>query len=270
MQQEIPCNLIKHNEWQKACDLYRHDLSRFYHDVLGVDMTWQQAMLFTSLAHDGSRTSLASGQWGFNHTRSAAISGLWHLCFFPESLSIFLHPKANHFKKLIWKEIEICLDQMRKGKLAWLADYVHVLDEAVFIKDHQKTWHLCVKTSLGIQPQQVACASADNLMIWVNHAAKTDDAILEVLTGALVNPNQRMSLISDPTKITGFFYDTHHKLSLKLGGVWNAITFNAEESPLVSNSMLKEALLKYGSRNDEQYKIHILGQFPSTSLNAID
>ena len=56
MEQEIPCNSTKHNEWQKACDLYRHDLSRFYRDVLGGDMTRQQAMLFTSLAHDGSRT----------------------------------------------------------------------------------------------------------------------------------------------------------------------------------------------------------------------
>lgn len=61
------------------------------------------------------------------------------------------------------------------------------------------------------------------------------------------------------------FYETHHKLSHRAGGVWIALTFNGEESPLVSKQSLEEQRQKYGSREDAQYKIRVLGEFPDLS-----
>ncbi|MBL2056504.1 terminase, partial [Klebsiella pneumoniae] len=67
------------------------------------------------------------------------------------------------------------------------------------------------------------------------------------------------------TRNAGMFYETHHKLSHRAGGVWIALTFNGEESPLVSEQSLQEQRQKYGSREDAQYKIRVLGEFPDLS-----
>lgn len=268
MQQELPYNLTGHDKWLQVCDLYRHDIGHFYIDVLGTGYTWQQAELFNSVVRY-NRTSVTVAQGAFDSTRSAAILALWHLCIFPESQTIFLDPKANQLRKLLWKEIEVCLKQMQKGELAWLTDYINISDEHVFIKGHRKTWNFLVRTSKAVSPCQMAGSFAENLMIVVSKAAEIEDSILEVINGAATQPDNRICLISKPIKNAGFFYDTHHKLSREFGGPWNPLTFSAEDSPLVSKSKLKQALLKYGSRDDEQYKIHIRGQFPSTLLNSI-
>ena len=47
--------------------------------------------------------------------------------------------------------------------------------------------------------------------------------------------------------------------------MWTALTFNGEESPLVSKQSLEEQRQKYGSRDDPQYQIRVLGQFPDRS-----
>ena len=52
-------------EWHAACRRYRYDLSRFAIEALGMDITWHQDELFTSIAVDGSRTTVSSGHGCF-------------------------------------------------------------------------------------------------------------------------------------------------------------------------------------------------------------
>ena len=48
-------------EWKELCVRYRYDITRFSIEALGMTPTWQQELLFRSIARDGSRTSVASG-----------------------------------------------------------------------------------------------------------------------------------------------------------------------------------------------------------------
>lgn len=214
---------------------------------------------------DGNYKFLAGDGTIFHNTgktRSAGIVALWHLCFFPHSVMMFSAPQIEQLRKLVWKEIEICLSLMRNGRLAWLADYVQVLAESVYIKGHQKTWHVYAKTAPKGNPQALAGNHGDYLTIWVDEAAAVDNGVFDVLTGALTHPDNRMVLTSQPAKPAGFFFDTHHKLSKANGGVWNALTFSSEKTRLVAWSKIIEARLQYGSRDDPQYMIRILGEFP--------
>lgn len=38
------------------------------------------------------------------------------------------------------------------------------------------------------------------------------------------------------------FYETHHNLSHRAGGVWTSLVFNGEQSPIVSEKTLKKCL----------------------------
>lgn len=195
-------------------------------------------------------------------TRSAGVVALWHLCFFPHSITMFTAPQIQQLRKHVWKEIESCLALMRNGRLAWLANYITVLSESVYVRGHQKTWHVYAKTAPKGNPQALAGNHGDNLMIWVDEACAVENGVFDVLTGALTHENNRMVMTSQPAKPAGFFFDSHHKLSTAAGGVWNAIIMNAEDSDIVSRAKIRESLLQYGSRDDPQYMIRIRGEFP--------
>lgn len=254
-------------EWHALCERYRYDITRFAVEGLtmteeaGQAVTEQQDLLFESIAIPGSRTSVASGH-GTGKSRSAGIVALWHLLFYPESILMFTAPQIGQLRTVVWKEISICLARLKNSPIGWLADYVAIFAEKVYIKGYEKTWMVFAKTAPKHNPTNIAGQHGDHYMVWGDEAAGIDDAVMEVAIGALTHENNRAVLTSQPAKTTGFFYDTHHKLSHKNGGVWIALEFNGEMSPLVSKAKLIEALYQYGDRNSPGYLIRIRGKFP--------
>ena len=214
---------------------------------------------------DGDSTFLTADNMVHHNTgktASAGIVALWHLLFFEESLMMFTAPQIGQLKKQVWKEISINLSRLKNGPLAWLADYVGYQSEMVYIKGYKEKWYVFAKTAAKHQPTTIAGNHGDNYAVWVDEASGVDDAILDVAFGALTHEDNRAIMTSQPTRNAGMFYETHHKLSHRAGGVWIALTFNGEESPLVSKQSLEEQRQKYGSRDDPQYQIRVLGQFP--------
>lgn len=217
---------------------------------------------------DGDATFLtADGMVHHNtgKTASAGIVALWHLLFFQDSITMFTAPQIGQLKKQVWKEISINLGRLKAGPLAWLADYVGYQSEFVYIKGYKAEWYIFAKTAPKHQPTNLAGNHADNYLLWGDEASGIADEIWDVALGALTHDDNRAVMTSQPTRNAGMFYETHHKLSHRAGGVWIALTFNGEESPLVSKQSLEEQRQKYGSRDDPQYQIRVLGQFPDRS-----
>ncbi|MDA0697455.1 MAG: terminase [Proteobacteria bacterium] len=214
---------------------------------------------------DGDETFLtADGMVHHNtgKTASAGIVALWHLLFFDESITMFTAPQIGQLKKQVWKEISINLSRLKAGPLGWLADYVGYQSELVYIKGYKEKWYVFAKTAPKHQPTNLAGNHADNYLLWGDEASGIADEIWDVALGALTHVDNRAVMTSQPTRNAGMFYETHHKLSHRAGGVWIALTFNGEESPLVSKQSLEEQRQKYGSRDDPQYQIRVLGRFP--------
>lgn len=261
-------SLLELPEWLEVCERYRYDITRFAVEALdmtfeaGQAVTPQQELLFESIQIPSSRTSVASGH-GTGKSRSAGIIALWHLLFYPESVMLFTAPQIGQLRTVVWKEINICIQRLRNSRaMGWLADFVVVLAEKIYIKGFKDTWFVFAKTAPKHQPTNIAGQHGDHYMVWADEACGIDDAVMEVAIGALTHENNRAVLTSQPATNTGFFYDTHHKLSYKNGGIWIALEFNGELSPLVSESKLVEALYQYGSRDHAGYMIRIRGKFP--------
>ena len=246
--------------WHEACLRYRYDIYRFAVEGLGLEPTWQQKLLFESIQIPGSRSSVRSGH-GTGKTASAGIVALWHLLFFPDSVMMFTAPQINQLRALVWKEITLMHARLYTGPLAWLAEYVVILAEKVYISGHDKTWHVLAKTAPKHSPTNIAGQHGDNYTLWVDEACGVDDAVMDVVMGALTHADNRAVMTSQPARNAGFFYDTHFKLSYAAGGAWTSLCFNGELSPLVSVKTLREMLQKYGSRDDPGYLIRVRGEF---------
>jgi len=72
-------------------------------------------------------------------------------------------------------------------------------------------------------------------------------------------------MASNPTKTVGFFYDSHNKNKNK---PWATLTFNAEESPLVSKEAITSYARDFGKESDV-YRVRVLGEFPLQDDNTL-
>lgn len=238
---------------------YAFDLTRFAVEVTGMTPTHQQVELLDSVAPPGSRTTVRSGH-GSGKSRSLAVITLWHLLCYPKSNTMITAPKIEQVRNVAWKEMADVLEAIRtKGGSTWIADYVVFESERVYVKGYKQTWFVFAKTAPKGAPENLAGMHRDWYFVIADEASGIPDENYSVMTGALTDARNRMLMLSQPTRPSGFFYDSHNKLSQANGGVWNAIRMDSTDSPLVSSAFIEEKKQEY---TEVEYTIKVLGEFP--------
>lgn len=240
---------------------YAFDCTRFAIEVCGLKPTWQQIELFDSVSFPGSRTSVSSGH-GTGKTSGFAIIALWHLLCYFLSNTILTAPKISTVSDGVWKEFADLSAKIQNGRQAWIWDYFTIETERVFVKGFKANWFVIAKTAPRGSPENLAGAHRDWLLWLGDEASGITDENFGVITGSLTDKRNRMAIASQPTRPSGFFYDTHHKLSIGKGGRWNNLVFNSEDSPIVSAEFIAEKKQQY---TEEEYSIKVRGEFPENS-----
>ena len=143
---------------------------------------------------------------------------------------------------------------------------VFVLSDTMFYERSRKgIWEvLCKGYRLGNE-EALAGEHAAHLLLILDEASGISDKAIGVMTGALTEEDNRMLMLSQPTRPSGYFYDSHHSLAKTPGnpkGIWTAIVLNSEESPFVTPQFIRQKLLEYGGRDSIEYMVKVLGQFP--------
>ena len=239
---------------------YAGDLTRFAIEVVGMQPTHQQIDLLDPVSLPGSRVTVRSGH-GSGKSRSLAVISLWHLLCYYNSNLLLTAPKIEQVRSVAFKEIADCLAAIERSEAwGWLAPHVVLMAEKVWIAGYKSGWFIVAKTAPRGNPESLAGMHRDWYMIIADEASGIPDPNFAVLTGALTDSRNRMLLLSQPTRPSGFFYDTHHSLSTRQGGVWHAIRMDSRDSPLVSPSFIREKLDEY---TEEEYQIKVCGEFPS-------
>lgn len=240
---------------------YAFDLARFAIEVFGVTPTWQQLLLFASVQKPGSRTSVSSGH-GTGKTAAFAIIALWHLLCYHGSNTFLTGPKLGTIQQGVWKEFADLQNKIKAGACAWVADYFTVEHERVYVNGHKLNWFVMPKTAPRGTPENLAGTHRTWLLWLADEASGIPDANFGVIGGALTDERNRFCLASQPTRSSGFFYDTHHRLATDAGGPWTPLVFNSEESPLVSDNFIRDKLIEYGGEESVEYQIKVQGRFP--------
>jgi hypothetical protein len=247
--------------WMPFCERYACRLELFMFEVLGMNPTSQQSEIAAEIEVYGSRTSVASGH-GTGKTRLIGAMCLWHLLCFPKSNTILTAPKLKQLSVQVWQEIVNCKAMMMAGDFEWLAKQIEIKAETVYILNRKETWFITAKTAPKGSPENLAGSHNDWLFIIVDEASGVDTQALGVLLGALSSKNNRMAMFSQPTRSSGYFYDSHHGNSKYNGGNWTAIVLNSEESSIVSTESILQWQKEYGGRDSPTYGIKVLGRFP--------
>lgn len=250
--------LLEDTRYKGFVQRYAFDLTRFAIEVVGMIPTPDQVKLFNSVCRVGSRTCVRSGH-GTGKSRAVAVISLWHLLCYYNSNTLLTAPKIEQVKNIAWKEMVDMGDKIRQGYLSWIVAYFEIKAERIYVTGYKEGWFITAKTAPRGAPENLAGMHRDWYLIIADEASGIPDANFSVLTGALTDKRNRMLIVSQPTRSSGFFYNTHNKLSSTEGGAWYSIRMNSEKSPLVSKEFILEKRVEY---TEEEYTIKVLGEFP--------
>lgn len=226
--------------------------------IKGKHITWQQEKILQAVedAMAGNakrRISVRSGH-GIGKSTTLAWLVLWFLTCYKESQVPCTAPTSEQMNDVLWKEIAKWLNRMPaelKNKYEWTNTHIRVLENPA-------VWFARAKTARKESPEALAGIHGDYVMMIIDEASGVPEEIFNTAEGALTEENILVIMISNPTRINGYFFDSHNKDKKN----WQTFAFSSIDSPLVDEEYVNRIVDKHGKESDE-YRIRVLGEFPS-------
>lgn len=167
-------------------------------------------------------------------------------------------PTARQLQDILWSELS---KWMRKSILA---DEFVIQKDKMFQKDNPKEWWCraispSVKASKDEQAETLAGLHGEHLMIVCDEASGIPDPVYIPLEGAMTEEDNRCLLIGNPTRNSGYFYDTH--FDPKIASKWNKLHWDSRKSSNVTPEMVEYFAAKYGV-NSNVFRIRVCGEPP--------
>lgn len=239
---------------------------QFIQDCIQVTPTEQQLQLLTgkSSIAKHKRTSVRSGH-GPGKTTVAAWIILWFMITRPFAKVVCTAPTARQLRDVLRTEIAKWLRQ------SVLADEFIIQKEKIFHKESPDEWWIrfispSVSATKEDQAETLAGLHADHLLIVVDEASGVPDPTFVPLEGALSSEDNKVLLIGNPTKSSGYFYDTQFRTDIQKD--WNCLHWDARESSRVPKEQVEYFARKYGV-DSNVFKIRVEGNPPTQDENTL-
>ena len=260
-------DIAKIREWQRSPLSFVKDVwglePQEKEFVKGKHITHQQTeiLLAVEAAISGEAANRISVASGHGIGKSACLSWLiiWYLFTHKNAQVPCTAPTSEQMHDILWKELNLWLGKMpqwMQEKMEWSTGYMR-------ITENPKVWFARAKTARKENPEALAGVHGDWVMFCIDEASGVPQEIFQTAEGALTGENVLVIMISNPTRLQGYFYDSHHSDK----SAWQIFQFSSEESPIVDRSYVDRIRSKHGEESDE-YRIRVLGQFPSE--DAVD
>lgn len=225
--------------------------------IKGKHITWQQWLLFRAIkwgiqGKASPRIAVESGH-GTGKSASLSMIVIWYLISFEEAQVPCTAPTAYQMNDVLWKEIKIWMDRMPtewSNLLDWQSNYLRV-------KESPETWFARARTARKENPEALAGVHADNVLFVIDEASAIANEIFNSAEGSLTGPNVLVIMISNHTRIIGYFHDAFNADRAS----WQTLSFDGEESPIVDHNFVARIANKHG-RDSDEFRIRVSGKPP--------
>jgi hypothetical protein len=208
-----------------------------------------------------SRHQYTSAKSGHGTGKSFTLADIawWYIMTRPFPVIPITAPSAHQLYDILWKEIM----RTRENIPRVFTDMFDYSSTRLWLKDNKETWYAQARTSRSDKPEALQGSHGKHLLIIVEEAGGVDDAVFETIEGALTEEDNRIVLAGNPTRTTGYFFNSHNKHKEE----WNCLTFNGEDSPRVTQKYI-DKMSRYG-RHSSIYKVRVLGEFPTSEPDQL-
>ena len=208
------------------------------------------------------RLSIRSGH-GVGKSAFLAICILWFACcYFPCKIPCTA-PTAHQLSDVLWAELSKWHRVLRERMPELASQFEQTQDEYRLIEAPKESFAVA-RTARADKPEALQGFHSDNLLIVGDEASGIPDVIFEVGQGTLSTAGAFAILAANPTRKSGFFYETHHRLRDR----WETIQVNGENSELVSKQFVDDIAHQYGA-DSNVYRVRVLGEFANEADDIV-
>lgn len=142
----------------------------------------------------------------------------------------------------------------------------------LFVKGHVATWFAVARTSVARKDGKVSEGLQGfhdlHLLYIVDEASGVPDSSYAAVDGALTGKNAMCILTSNPTRVSGRFYNSHKRTCIAKGGPWHPIRVDCRKSKHVDHKYVMNMLLEHGEQSPI-FKAKVSGEFPDQEEAAL-
>lgn len=232
----------------KAIRYYNKHPVEFVEDIIRAKPDEEQAKILRSVEAN-PMTSVRSGH-GVGKSTVEAWTIIWFLLTHPFPKIPCTAPTQHQLYDILWAEVS-----------KWLRNNPHLSEELIWTKEkvymrgYPEEWFAVARTAS--KPDALQGFHAENLLFIIDEASGVKDEIFEPVLGALSTPGAKLLMCGNPTQLSGFFYDSHHKNR----GAYSTYHIDGRKSLRVPEDFVQTIISMYGEDSDV-FRVRVAGEFP--------
>lgn len=233
---------------KQAILYYADHPTAFVKDIIQATPDKEQAKILESVAKN-QLTTVRSGH-GVGKSTVEAWVVIWFLLTRPFPKIPCTAPTQHQLFDILWAEISkwIRNNPILQKDLIWTK-------EKVYIKGYPEEWFAVARTAS--KPDALQGFHAEDVLYIIDEASGVEDKIFEPVLGALSTPGARLLMCGNPTQLSGFFYDSHHKNRAS----YTTFHIDGRNSSRVSQDFVQTIIRMYGE-NSDVFRVRVAGEFP--------
>lgn len=223
----------------------------FVVNVLGAQPLPWQAEFLEKVASGERRISIRAGH-GVGKSTVVSWALIWHMLTRYPQKSVCTAPTASQLYDALFAEVKHWVNKLPPV----LRDLIDVLSDRIVLKSAPESSFLSARTSSKERPEAMAGIHSEHVMLVFDEASAVEEVVFESAAGSMSGHNAITILIGNPTRNSGLFFMTHHRLSSE----WVTMHVSCKDNPLVSADFIKQIADTYGE-NSNAYRVRVLGEF---------
>lgn len=233
---------------KEAIRYYAGNPIDFVEDIIRAKPDDNQKAILRSVAME-PMTSVRSGH-GIGKSAVESWVIIWFLCTRPYPKIPCTAPTQHQLFDILWAEAAKWIRHNPAiGKdLIWTR-------EKIYMRGHPEEWFAVARTATN--PDALQGFHAEHLLFIIDEASGVKDIVFEPVLGALSTEGAKLLMCGNPTRITGFFYDSHHKNRAS----YNTLHVDGRTSARVNTEFVDKIIKMFGVDSDV-FRVRVAGEFP--------
>ena len=251
--------MSEYNAFDDFVARYRKNPVLFVQEVLVCEPDPWQKELMMAIASGERRCSVASGH-GIGKSTGTSWLMLWFLLTrFPVKV-VVTAPTSSQLFDALFAELKRWIREMPEA----LQQLINVKSDRVELIAAPSEAFIAAKTSRRDNPESLQGVHSDHVLLCADEASGIPEAVFQASAGSMSGEHAHTILLGNPTRGSGFFYDTHHRLKKN----WWTRTVSCLDSPRVSEEYIQEMRDRY-SEGSNAWRTRVTGEFPISDDDTV-
>ena len=250
----------KDNPFTQLLTRYHSDPVAFAREVIGIEPdAWQVELLDAIAAPNERRISVRSGH-GVGKSTGVAIAAIWHVLLRFPSKTVVTAPTSSQLFDACFAEMKNVAKRLKPP----FGELLEIKSDRIELKSHPESTFISCRTSRAEQPEALAGVHSQHVLLIADEASGVPNAVFEAASGSMSGHSATTVLTGNPTRNTGFFYDTHTRLRED----WYTMHVSCVDSSRVSDDFVEDMKRRYGE-DSPAYHVRVLGNFPPSEEDTV-